>query len=81
MQEVFEKWEDISCDPQVLAEYHSRRMAILDEPAEIRKAELREERARTEVLIKEKETRERLKSIKIVKSKLTEGMKLKLSLD
>jgi len=48
MKEAFEKWEDISRDPQALAEYHSRRMAILDEDAAIREAELREQRARME---------------------------------
>lgn len=37
MKEAFEKWEDISRDPHALAEYHSRRMAILDEAAAIRK--------------------------------------------
>ena len=45
MKEAFEKWEDISRDPQALAEYHSRRMAILDEAAAIREAELREQKA------------------------------------
>ncbi|KUO96135.1 Rpn family recombination-promoting nuclease/putative transposase [Ferroacidibacillus organovorans] len=45
MKEAFEKWEDISRDPQALAEYHSRRMAILDEASAIREAELREQRA------------------------------------
>lgn len=48
MKEAFEKWEDISRDPHALAEYHSRRMAILDEAAVIREAELREQRARLE---------------------------------
>ena len=46
MKEAFEKWEDISRDPRALAEYHSRRMAILDEASAIREAELREQRAR-----------------------------------
>ncbi len=50
MKEAFEKWEDISRDPQALAEYHSRRMAILDEAAAIREAELREQRARKETI-------------------------------
>ena len=50
MKEAFEKWEDISRDPQALAEYHSRRMAILDEAAAIREAELREQRARKEAI-------------------------------
>lgn len=45
MKEAFEKWEDISRDPQALSEYHSRRMAILDEASAIREAELREQRA------------------------------------
>ncbi len=45
MKEAFEKWEDISRDPRALAEYHSRRMAILDEASAIREAELREQRA------------------------------------
>ncbi|WP_274433567.1 Rpn family recombination-promoting nuclease/putative transposase [Alicyclobacillus sp. ALC3] len=45
MKNAFEKWEDISRDPQALAEYHSRRMAILDEAAAIREAELREQKA------------------------------------
>ena len=48
MKEAFEKWEDISRDPHALAEYHSRRMALLDEAAIIREAELREQKARME---------------------------------
>ena len=47
-KEAFEKWEDISRDPHALAEYHSRRMALLDEAAIIREAELREQKARME---------------------------------
>ncbi|QSO54904.1 PD-(D/E)XK nuclease family transposase [Alicyclobacillus curvatus] len=50
MKEAFEKWEGISRDPQALAEYHSRRMAILDEAAAIREAELREQIARKEAI-------------------------------
>lgn len=50
MSEAFEKWEDISRDPKALAQYHSRRMAILDEAAAIREAELREQRARAETV-------------------------------
>lgn len=46
MKEAFEKWEDISRDPKALAEYHSRRMAILDEAAAIRETELQEQKAR-----------------------------------
>ena len=78
MKEAFEKWEDISHDPQALAEYHSRRMAILDEAAVIREAEIREQKARTEALIEGKETGELLKSIEIAKSMLAEGMELEL---
>ena len=40
MKEAFEKWEDISRDPHALAEYHSRRMAILDEAGIARELEL-----------------------------------------
>ena len=48
MKEAFEKWEDISRGPKVLAEYHSRRMAILDEASVLREAEPREEETRLE---------------------------------
>lgn len=50
MKEAFEKWEDISRDPHALAEYRSRQMAILDEAAAIREAELREQKARREAV-------------------------------